>query len=147
MKTGGGNLACRIKVFQRCHSPGVHLDTSTAIMCRRNHGNGHLLNIDIKGQAFFIDHREPFLDIDVGVRRNIKIHIGISSSEHFLVHGSAHFISGSQISEWRIFLHKRNIILGLQFCAFSPHRFGDEETVSVFMEKGCWMKLNIFHIN
>ena len=97
----------------------------------RHHGDRALGDVDIEGQAAFVDGREVGLDEGFGLVADVQVHAVDTKALHFVVDGAGDDIAWCQLGAWVEALHEAFAIGQLQMCAFAAQGFGDQEALGL----------------
>ena len=97
----------------------------------RYHGDRALGDVDVEGQAAFVDGREVGLDEGFGLVADVQVHAVDTQALHFVVDGAGDDIAWCQFGAWVEALHEAFAIGQLQMCAFAAQGFGDQEALGL----------------
>jgi hypothetical protein len=115
-------------------------------MGRGNHGNGLLADVDMKGEAGFINVGEPVDDKVFPFVADIKIHAWIAAFFQLHVDGSGHNIPECQILQGMVRRHEPIPFFVQKDSPFAPYGFGDQKVLGQRMVQGSGVELDEFHV-
>jgi hypothetical protein len=124
----------------------VSAHSATYVVGSWHHRYWLLGNVDAKGKTFLINIGKTLpkeISISMGY---VQINAVVPTLLDLSINGSSHYISTGQILERVVFGHEGLPTFIDETTPFSPHRFGDEEVLSVRVIKAGRVKLNKFHI-
>ncbi len=88
-------------------------------------------DVDVEGQAAFIDRREVRLDERFGFVADVQIYAVDTQPFHFMVDGAGDDVPWRQLGAWVEALHETLAVRQLQVCAFTAQGLGDQEALGL----------------